>query len=426
MIRRVFVLFVLFTTSIANAQPYEITHIFGQDVFQDFFFSQSIDGSITLYTIDAPDFQGFSGSDFDRPRERVVIIAKETGSARLISINPSLDEASVVVLLSGLDENAKKVHVDPDTGRIYWWENDEILSVNSDGTGTPILEADNVPEPYDMDIDTDRGFYVVTSSGDLLMGNLSGASSPAPTSIPHEMSGGSQFGVGIDPVSGDVYWTEIYEAGGLTGTASAVYRVPHTAPLAGGELLLGTEQFFLGLVPLFQDVAVVGDQVAASSSTGLFMDPTLTFLNTTTNQITLVLENAVTMGISINFDVDPIIQQPTGTLVDAGTTGVLELAPSDPLSTFQWFRNGTPLMDDGRISGTTTNKLIIDNAMLSDTDTYACSVMTTNGDQQLSDAVTLAVRGSQAPDCIADINNDGSLNFLDISEYLSQYSVGCP
>ena len=277
-----------------------------------------------------------------------------------------------------------------------------------------------------MDIDTDRGFYVVTSSGDLLIGNLSGASSPAPTIIPREMSGGSQFGVGIDPVSGDVYWTEIYEAGGLTGSASAVYRVSHTAPLAGGELLLGTEQFFLGLVPLFQDVAVVGDQVAASSSTGLFMDPTLTFLNTTTNQITLVLENAVTMGISINFDVDPIIQQPTGTLVDAGTTGVLELAPSDPLSTFQWFRNGTPLMDDGRISGTTTNKLIIDNAMLSDTDTYACSVMTTNGDQQLSDAVTLAVRGSQAPDCIADINNDGSLNFLDISEYLSQYSVGCP
>ncbi len=426
MIQRAFALLVLCFTSMAHAQPYYITDIFGQDSFPDYVFSQSIDGFASLYTIDAPDFQGFSGTDFDRPRERVVMIAKETGSARLISINPSLDETSMVVLRNGLDENATKVHVDPDTGRIYWWENDEILSVNSDGTGTPIVEADNVPEPSDLDIDSDRGFYAIISSSELMMGDLSGVSSPPPTLIPREMSGGGQIGVGINPVSGDIYWTEVNEGSGLTGSASAVYVVSHNTPLAGGQLILGSEDFFLGLVQLYRDVAAIGNQVAATSSAALFMEPKLTIFNTTTNQVTLVLEDAVTMGISINFDVDPIVQHPISKIVDLGTTGTLEVNPSDGLSTFQWFRNGTPLTDDGRISGTTTNKLIINDAMFSDTNTYTCGVMASNGDQQMSDEVIFAVRGSQAPDCIADINNDGRLNFLDISEYLSQYSSGCP
>jgi len=36
------------------------------------------------------------------------------------------------------------------------------------------------------------------------------------------------------------------------------------------------------------------------------------------------------------------------------------------------------------------------------------------------------VDGPPQPECIADINNDGALNFLDISAYLQEYGNGCP
>jgi len=36
------------------------------------------------------------------------------------------------------------------------------------------------------------------------------------------------------------------------------------------------------------------------------------------------------------------------------------------------------------------------------------------------------VDGPPQPECIADLNNDGALNFLDISAYLIEYGNGCP
>jgi hypothetical protein len=161
--------------------------------------------------------------------------------------------------------------------------------------------------------------------------------------------------------------------------------------------MFGTEDLFLGLVPMYQDVAVIGDQLAASSMTALLQGQTLTILNTTTNQIVDVFTPSVVIGISIDFHVDPIINQPVGQIVNQGATGALEVGPSDALSTYQWYRNGSPVIEDGRVSGVTTNKLVIDDAMGSDTDTYACAVTTSGGEQQLSDAVVFAVRGSQEP-----------------------------
>jgi len=388
--------------------------------------SQDTDGSFNLLTIDAPDFQSFAGLDYDRTRQRVVFIAKETSSARLVTVDASLDPASLLTIREGIDINAQEVYVDPDSGRIYWWENDEIISVNHDGTGTPIVEADNVPEPENMDIDTDRGFYAVISSDDLMIGNLDGVSSAPPTLIPHQMSGGVQLGLAIEPRSGDIYWTELDEAGGFTGTASAVYRVPHNTPLATPERLLGSEVHLLGLVQIFFDVAVVGDQLAAGSSRGLGQDPLLTILNTTTNRITHEIESLAIDGLAIAYDVDPILNHPVNAIANQGTTQSFEVNPSDELSTYQWSRNGSPLIDDGRISGSTENKLIINNAMLSDSDTYTCTVTTSLGESQTSNHAIFAVRGSTEPVCEADWTNDGELDFFDVSAFLQALLAGCP
>ncbi|MGV6813731.1 MAG: immunoglobulin domain-containing protein [Phycisphaerales bacterium] len=421
------VLLVLFMGSTVLAQPYSIMRIFGQDAIENRLYAQDIDGTLSTFTIDAPDFIGFSGSDFDRPRNRVVLIAKETGTAYLISVNPALASASMLILRSGIDENAKRVHVDPDTGRIYWWENDEILSVNSDGTGIPVVEADNVPEPTDdMDIDVDRGFYVVVSLGELMIGNLDGVASAPPISIPSQISSRTQIGVGINPSSGDIFWAESYNAGALTGIATAVYQVSSQDPLATAQRILGSEEFCIGLVQEYRDVAAIGDQVVASSSDAFAMQTKLTVLNTTTNLITAEMYTLFSLGISIAFDVDPILQQPIGMLVNQGMTGVLELVPSDTESSYQWFHNGVVINDNERVSGATTNKLIISDAMPSDTNTYSCTVLATNGDQQMSDEVVFAVRESQTPECTADLNDDGTLNFFDVSAFLQAFGAGCP
>lgn len=421
------VLVLMFIGFQANAQhPYSITRAFGTDLFPQYFYAMDTDGTLTSFTIDAPDFIGFYGSDYDQPRDRVVLIARETGGARLISIDPSLAPGSMVTLRSGLDANAQRAHVDPDTGRIYWWQNDEILSVSSDGTGALVVEADSVPEPTDMDIDAGRGFYAIVSSSELMIGNLDGAGSASPLLIPQQIPGASQTGVGLDPVTGDIYWAEIDDAGGFVGIATAVYRVPHDNPLAAAQRMLGSEDHILGLVPVYQDVAVIGNQVAAASMTGNFQGQTLTILNTTTDQIVANITPAVTADLSIAFDVDPIVQQPVGGIVDQGGTGVLEVIPSDAQSTYQWYRDGIPVAEDGRVSGVTTNKLSITDAHLSDTDSCSCSVTTSEGEQQISDDVIFAVRGTQGQDCTADLNGDGVLNFFDVSAFIAAFNAGCP
>jgi len=166
--------------------------------------------------------------------------------------------------------------------------------------------------------------------------------------------------------------------------------------------------------------------VAAASMTGIFQGQTLTILNTTTDQIVANITPSVTADLSIAFDVDPIIQQPVGGIVDQGGTGVLEVIPSDAQSTYQWYRDGIPVAEDGRVSGVTTNKLSITDAHLSDTDSYSCSVTTSEGEQQISDDVIFAVRGTQGQDCTADLNGDGVLNFFDVSAFIAAFNAGCP
>lgn len=411
-------------------QPYTVTRLFGSVIpGWDDVYSVDVDGTFNTLTLSFPDFQGFNSIVFDRERDRVLLIVLETGKARIVSVDPSFNPGSVITLREGIDENAIGLNVDPASGRIYWWENDAILSVGSDGTGAAVIEADSVAEPDELVIDAVRGFYVMDSLSDLFIGQLDGVSSPAPIEIPAQItSSASPLALAIEPLTGAVYWSEYIGASGFTGDACAIYRVPYDNPLSTPELVLGSDVRSLAPKRGYLGLAVISDQLVATSTQTLStdMDPLLTIFNMTTNEVVDVEILSAFRTLSIDYDIAPILIQPVGAVVNQGGSHVFEVGPLDENSTFQWRRNGVPVQENDRVSGATMNKLVINDAMVQDTDTYRCVVTTSLGEQQVSDEVIFAVRGSQDPVCAADLNGDGELNFFDVSVFLSLYNAGCP
>ena len=429
----VVVLLMFCCTPLHAQQPYTVTRVFGQQVGGDVVYSYDAGGGSSSFTINSPGFVGFRGVEFDRPRDRVVLMAADSSMNRLISVDASLDPGTMQILRSGLDLSATHVDVDPVTGRIYWWENGEILSVNQVGGGTPIVEADNVPASTVMEIDAARGFYVTLSnlSNELSVGQLAGAGSPAPISIPIVFSGAGVFryDIAIEPVSGDILWSEYLLSSVSSGDGSAVFRVPFSNPLATPEAVVGSAQPSGDPKPTYYAISAIGDQVVSVTGSVYFPEfegPALSIKDRTTGEFTSEPCDELLFLMDTDYYIAPILVQPVGALVDLGDSAMMKVVPSDTQSGFQWYRNGVAVLDNGRVSGATTDTLSISDAMLSDTDTYACTVMATNGDEQTSAEVIFAVRGTQAPECTADLNGDGVLNFFDVSVFLSAYNAGCP
>jgi len=414
-------------SGLVGAEPYEVTGGYGYEGYESPVLEHVTTGGVVTYTVSSPDFVAFRGVDWDRANQRVVFMAIETGEARIASVDESLDPASLVVIRSGLGVGASKIDVDPATGRIYWWENGQILSANSNGSGLPVLEASNVPEPLAMEIDAGRGVYVITDPTDPTslgigqLGDLGG-----PSYVPMVSAGGANAFIGdvcIDPVSGDFVWTESFFHA-LTGYAKMIFR--------SGNDGLDPEMIFGSGTPTpvdewYYGVGVIDDQVGVIRAPGIFgtTPPKLVRIDLTTG-LSSEIDSGNYYNLEIEYSVDPIIGHPENVIVDAGETGTLSVVPSDPGSSFEWLRNGVAVVDDGRVSGSDSEMLVVLDSMSSDTDTYRCVVTDGAGVIQESDIAVFAVRGSGEAACVVDLNDDQSLNFLDISLFLQLYGAGCP
>jgi|GEM_PF-1812149 len=412
---------------LAGAEPYEVTGGYGYAGYESAVLEHVTGGGVVGYTVASPDFVAFRGVEWDRANQRVVFLAIETGEARIASVDESLDPASLVVLRSGLSVGASKIEVDPATGRIFWWENGQILSANSTGGGLPVLEASNVPEPLSLDIDVERGVYVMTDLTDptsLGIGQLGGFGGPS--YVPMVNAGNPNAFIGdvcIDPVSGDFVWTENYFHT-LSGYAKMVFR--------SGNDGLNPEMIFGSDTPTLVDewyygVGVIDDQVGVIRAPAVFgtTPPKLVRVDLTTG-LSSEIDSGNYFNLEIEFSVDPIVGHPESVIVDEGEMGTLSVVPSGSGSIFQWRRNGVAIVDDGRVSGSDTEMLVVMDSMLSDTDSYSCFVTDSSGANQESDVVVFAVRGSGEAACVVDLNDDQVLDFFDISVFLQLFSAGCP
>lgn len=150
-----------------------------------------------------------------------------------------------------------------------------------------------------------------------------------------------------------------------------------------------------GIVPdafgqVFMDMTVVGGEFA--------------YLN--------AMEMSVVAGVAIATD-------PQDTVVDAGAQLVLGSdAAGEAGFAVQWERDGVPLVDDGRITGATTETLTINPARAEDAGRYRL-VASLNADSVVSQEAVVGVRRS--PLGAADFNNDASVDSDDVLDFLVNF-----
>ncbi len=90
-----------------------------------------------------------------------------------------------------------------------------------------------------------------------------------------------------------------------------------------------------------------------------------------------------------------LTSQPQDSEVCDGSAANLSVTVSEPSATIQWFKDASPLVDGGDISGATTANLMIANAEAADEGNYHC-VVTDGCVVATSDVVRLEVPGSPA------------------------------
>jgi FG-GAP repeat protein/immunoglobulin I-set domain protein len=118
-----------------------------------------------------------------------------------------------------------------------------------------------------------------------------------------------------------------------------------------------------------------------------------------------------------------ILHQPQGTIVTVGDTAEFSVRIQDETGiAFQWRRNGIDLTDADNITGSQSSTLQI-VATENDEAFYDCVISDLL--EYTSDSVVLAVM-PDPNECIVDLNNDGTLNFFDVSAFLQAFSAGCP
>ena len=140
--------------------------------------------------------------------------------------------------------------------------------------------------------------------------------------------------------------------------------------------------------------------------------------------------------IIVDTNVPVIIIQPQDQTVDEGDPVTFFILLEDALGmTYQWRKNGNPLSDDGRISGTTTNVVTIDPTQSGDAGEYDCVITYELGAQcsTTSDAATLTISGGHdCPNpgasgnyCTADIDGSGDciVDLADLALLLSNYGM---
>ena len=136
---------------------------------------------------------------------------------------------------------------------------------------------------------------------------------------------------------------------------------------------------------------------------------------------------SVLLNTSTSFPPPVIIQQPAATqLVLAGQNAALTVAANGfgNTLTYQWRKNGVPMVNDGTISGVTTPTLSFTPTLQRDTASYDVLVTgpaaCTGGAQVTTSAAgILAVTGTNP--CPSDFNGDGFLNQEDLSGFLTDY-----
>ncbi|MFO0834989.1 MAG: M12 family metallopeptidase [Phycisphaerales bacterium] len=97
------------------------------------------------------------------------------------------------------------------------------------------------------------------------------------------------------------------------------------------------------------------------------------------------------------------------------TVSVLEVSGTGPFA-YQWRKDAVNLIDDGHITGATTDTLHLDHPVASDAGNYSCVVSNCSGSATSASIAVLV--------CAADFNCDGFVNGDDYDSFASMFEAG--
>jgi hypothetical protein len=172
----------------------------------------------------------------------------------------------------------------------------------------------------------------------------------------------------------------------------------------GGNLFRAFRSFGAGPAPVS---VCVGD----TDGSGY---PDLLVLNQSPAGITVLASSAANPSI---------LAQPVGQSVTTGALASFQVTTTAgaPL-TFQWRRNGVPMVNDARTSGATSGLLTINPAHLEDSGSAFDCVVTSPCGTATSFPAGLIV----APACSTDFNHDNNIDPDDLADFIGAYFSGCP
>lgn len=117
-----------------------------------------------------------------------------------------------------------------------------------------------------------------------------------------------------------------------------------------------------------------------------------------------------------------VAEHPMDVEVESGAVAEFRVTAAGPGQvSYQWYKDGVPIVHAGRVTGMTTNTLLINPVIEDDAGEYHAAVTTGCGDAA-SEPATLTIR----PLCRADYNGSGSVDSSDFFAFLAEFFEGCP
>lgn len=176
-----------------------------------------------------------------------------------------------------------------------------------------------------------------------------------------------------------------------TPAPGSVITLTASANAPTGVLYTPTYQWQLNGVNLTDGGGISGSSTptltittASASNDGVYtlVASNVTYGSNTSNGATITVEAPPSLTIQ---------PQPQSLTYGASSVTLTATASGLPVPTYQWFENGNPLVDGGRISGSATSALVITNPMVSDSGSYYVVATNGIGSPATSNSVMLAV-----------------------------------
>ncbi|QOI99498.1 MAG: VCBS repeat-containing protein [Phycisphaeraceae bacterium] len=130
------------------------------------------------------------------------------------------------------------------------------------------------------------------------------------------------------------------------------------------------------------------------------------------------------IGIMVTISGGPvqILTRPQNQTLAPGGTAQLSVESWGAGVQYRWFKDGQPLLTTARVTGVDSPTLTITDVQASDSAVYECRVSNACDAKAVHAFLSVVTTG---PECPADFNADGFVDFFDLDAFIEAFDAGC-